>query len=263
VISTSLRRISFILVTTEYYNLTLLNLSFRTSSTDIRLSPNIMGDIRRAIEGRISHLEILLAEYLTPLLRKQIYHAIELHREALSHPDPYIDDLDALYDQLKEHWTRVYGDPISRACLLQDIIMFHRFLIAKLLEDYTNEPYTVNKWVLDQAKCIIEQDSHARAKDGSSVGTEYPVHVIYPLEEMMLSRDYVENKLRAVASEQRRPGGDIQPLIDRCDWLNLAMALTNDHDLALKLVVEQPFNTNMFDGNPYKRILRGRLGDDT
>jgi hypothetical protein len=35
------------------------------------------------------------------------------------------------------------------------------------------------------------------------------------------------------------------------------MALTNDHNLALKLVVEQPFNTNMFNRNPYKRILQG------
>ena len=74
--------------------------------------------------------------------------------------------------------------------------MFHKFLVGKLLKDYTNEPYTINKWVLDQAKCIIEQEG---AKDGSNVGTVYPIHVIYLLEEIMLSRDYVENKLRAAA----------------------------------------------------------------
>lgn len=47
--------------------------------------------------------------------------------------------------------------------------MFHQFLIGKLLEDYTNEPYTINKWVLDEAKWIIEQEG---AKDGSNVGIE-------------------------------------------------------------------------------------------
>jgi hypothetical protein len=130
-----------------------------------------------------------------------------LHREALNHldlylkdPDLYLKDLDNLHDQFKEHWTKVYGDATSRAILLQDIVLFHQFLVRKLLEDYTNEPYTINKWVRDQAKCIIEQG----AKDGSNVGTAYPIHVIYPLEEMMLSIDYVENKLlRAAAAEGR------------------------------------------------------------
>ena len=111
-------------------------------------------------------------------------------------PHPYLKDLDALYDQFKEHWTKVYGDSISRVFLLQDIIMFHQFLVGKLLEDYTDEPYTINRWELNQAKCIIEQEDHAGAKNGSTVGTAYPVHVIYPLEEMMLSRDYVMHTLR-------------------------------------------------------------------
>jgi hypothetical protein len=92
-----------------------------------------------------------LPEHLTPLLRKQINHAIKLHHEAFKHPDPYLKDLDALYDQFK-------GDSISRVFLLQDIILFHQFRVGKLLEDYTDEPYTMNEWVLDQAKCMIEQE---------------------------------------------------------------------------------------------------------
>ena len=88
---------------------------------------------------------------------------------------------------------------ISRAFLSQDIILFHQFLVGKLLKDYIDEPYTINKWVLNQAKYIIEQEDHARAKNGSTVGIVYLVYVIYPLEEMMLSRDYVENKLFVVA----------------------------------------------------------------
>jgi hypothetical protein len=212
-----------------------------------------MAELRWNIESRIRNLRVLLLAHLTPLLQTQIHHAIELHREALNHPDPYLKDLDTLHDQFKEHWTKVYGDATSTAFLLQDILMFYQFLVGKLLEDYTNEPYTINKWVLDQAKWIIEQEG---AKDGSNLGTAYQIHVIYPLEEMMLSIDYVKNKLRAAAAEGRR-GSDIQPLIDRCDWSNLAAALTNDRDLASRLFRQQPFNTNQFNANTYERILRG------
>jgi hypothetical protein len=124
-----------------------------------------MGDIHQLIERRIINLKFLLSDRLTPLLREQMCHAIALHREALQHPngDPYLKDLDDLHDQLMGHWTKVYGNLIPRAYLLQDMVLFRQFLIAKLLEDYTNEPYTVNKWVLNQAKCVIEQGDDATA----------------------------------------------------------------------------------------------------
>lgn len=218
-----------------------------------------MGDIRQLIGRRIINFEILLSDHLTPLLREQIRHAIALHRKALQHPnsDPYLKDLSDLHDQLMEHWTKVYGDLISRAYLLQDIIMFRQFLIAELLEDYTNEPCTVDKWVLNQAKCVIEQGDHARAEDGSVVDTTYQVHVVFPLEEMMLSRDHVENKLRAAAIRQGNSGSDIQPLVDRRDWSNLAATLTNDRRLALKLFGEPSFDANISDAKTYQRILHG------
>ncbi|KAF8852989.1 hypothetical protein BDZ45DRAFT_93033 [Acephala macrosclerotiorum] len=218
-----------------------------------------MADIRQLIEGRIINFEILLSEHLTPLLREQIRHAIALHREALQHPngDPYLKDLDDLHEQLAGHWTKVFGDLISRAYLLKDIIMFQQFLVAKLLEDYTNEPYTVDKWALNQAKRIIEQEDHARVKDGSVVDTMYQVHVVFPLEEMMLSRDHVENKLRAAAIRQEHSGSDIQPLIDRRDWSNLAAALANDRHLVLKLFGGPSSDANIFDAKTYQRILHG------
>jgi hypothetical protein len=216
-----------------------------------------MGDIRQLIQRRIINFDILLSDNLTPLLREEICHAIELHSEALQHPngDPYLKDLDDLNDQLMEHWNKVYGNLISRAYLSQDIIMFRQFLIAKLLEGYTNEPCTVDEWVLNQAKCVIKQGDHAMAKDGSVVDTTYQVHVVFPLEEMMLSRDHVENKLRAAAIGQGHSGSDIQPLIDRRDWLNLAMVLTNDRDLALKLFERQP--SGISDPKTYGRISQG------
>ena len=225
--------------------------------------PNIMEDIitkdiRQRIEHRIRNLKTLLLERLTPLLREQIRHAIALHTEALEHPnvDQYLDDLDSLHDQLMEHWTKVYGDLISRAYLIQDVVLFQQFLVAKLLEDYTNEPYTVDKWVLNQAKRAIEHEDHARLKDGSDVDMMYQVHVVFPLEEMMLSRDHVENKLRAAAIGREHPRSDIQPLIDRRDWSNLAAALTNDRHLALKLFGGPSFDTNILNDSTQKRILR-------
>jgi hypothetical protein len=45
-------------------------------------------------------------------------------------------------------------------------------------------------------------------------------------------------------------------LIDRRDWSKLATALTNDRDLADKLFIQQPFNTNLFNEDTYKRILK-------
>ena len=61
-----------------------------------------MEEIRWDIEARINDFQILLPEPLTPLLQKQINHAIELHYEALKYLDPYLKDLDALYNQFKE-----------------------------------------------------------------------------------------------------------------------------------------------------------------
>lgn len=213
-----------------------------------------MEHTRRYIERRIANFEILSLERSTPLLRKQMRHAIALHREALKHSDldPYLEDLNTLHSQLKEHWTRIYGDLISRAFLLQDIILFQQFLIAKLLEDYTGEPYTIDQWILDQARCVIEQERSVGTNNDSNVDKMYQAHVVYPLEEMMLGRDHVENKLRAAAAKRGRSQSDIQPLIDSCDWLNLARALTNDRDLILKLFAEQPL-----DHNKAKKILRG------
>ena len=56
---------------------------------------------------------------------------------------------------------------------------------------------------------------------------------------------------------QEHSGSDIQPLIDKCDWSNLATALAYDRDLAFKLFEGQPPDANIFDAKTYKRILQG------
>jgi hypothetical protein len=124
------------------------------------------------------------------------------------------------------------------------MVMFQRFLSSKLLEDYTKEPYTVNTYMLTKARCVSEQNDRSltvpRAKDDNISDEIYQNYVVFPLEEMMLNRNHVENKLRTAFARQGQPGSDIQPLIDRCDWAKLAAVLTSDRELVAKLKEPMP-----------------------
>jgi hypothetical protein len=191
-------------------------------------APDSCLNIRKLAESRIIKFQLLLLDRLTPLFRTELSHAIKLYSEALAHSNikSYEKDLDDSYEKLKRHWARIYGDFVHRTDLLHNTTMFQAFLAAKLLEDYANEPYTVNKWALIQAESIT------RGRDGGDMDA-YRTNIVYPLEEMMLNKDSVEQKLLAAAT--RRSGGNIRPLIDSCDWPKLAAALTDDRDLTLKL----------------------------
>jgi hypothetical protein len=182
--------------------------------------------MRTLIDFRIWNFKALLLERLTPLLRAELHEAIKVYSEALEHPvELSMTDLNDLYDRLTNHWNRIYGNFIGTARLLQDITMLQFFLTAKLLEDYANEPYLGNQWTLDRAQYV---------RDGNDTEA-YRTHIVFPLEELMLNRDRVEQKILAAAASERRPGGDIRPLIDRRDWRSLATALTDDRELTTKL----------------------------
>ena len=200
-----------------------------------------MARAREIALTRIIHFGYLLTQNPTPLLQQQLSHAMAKHQQALESSDinPFVQDLDTLHAQIEEHWARVYSDMHITASLLWDINMFQRFLRSKLLEDYANEPYEVSGRMLSLAESTAKQDKHRLAgptKEHSTIPDEqYRDHVIFPLEESKLDRDYVENKLRAVAARQGRPGNDIQPLIDACDWTKLAAVLISDRDIVTKL----------------------------
>jgi hypothetical protein len=85
---------------------------------------------------------MLLSENLTPLLRKQIKHAIVLYEAALDHPESYTTILDDLHNQIKEHWSKLCGDVSFKANLSFDICSFHLFLTQLLVDEYLNEPRT-------------------------------------------------------------------------------------------------------------------------
>ena len=143
-----------------------------------------------------------------------------------------------------------------RAYLVQNMLMFQLFLRSKLLEDYAKEPHTVDSYILTKAERVSKQDNRSLAvpgaKDDSDSDKRYQDYIVFPLEELMLNRDHVENKLRAAFARQGQPGSNIQPLINRCDWESLAAALTNNRELAAKLL-QGP--TPIIDS--YERILQG------
>jgi len=200
-----------------------------------------MADTHEIALIRIVNFGFLLKQNPTPLLQDELRHAITLHAEAVDSPDFHklIPDLNTIHAQIEEHWARVYADMLTTASLLWDINMFERFLQSKLLEDYLNEPFEITGRILTLAEYTVKQDKSCVAgptgADNTTSDEQYRNHVIFPLEESKLDRAHVENKLRAVAARRGRPGSDIQPLIDACDWTKLAAALTSDRDIVTKL----------------------------
>jgi len=198
-----------------------------------------MANAREIALFRIVYFGFLSRQNHTPLLQEELHRAIILHVDAVESPDisPFIPDLDAIHAQIEEHWARVYGNIFTTASLLWDINVYEQFLQSKLLEDYANEPFEVVGRTLRLAECTAKQDTRRFTEPigDTTSDKEYRDHVVFPLEESILDRSHVENKLRAVAARQGRPGSDIQRLIDACDWAKLAAVLTNDRDIILRL----------------------------
>ncbi|KAL9103075.1 MAG: hypothetical protein Q9163_001841 [Psora crenata] len=193
------------------------------------------------INHRILDLKTLLFLSLTPLLREQIRAAISLHSKALDAAEtgPFIDDLNALYGQVADHWKKINQNITVAASLKQSMLTFQAFLVSKLLEDYANEPYRLDPGMRTIVECVVEQTDHSRQANEGEGGTSYAQgyykSFIFPLEEMILNREHVEKKLRAAAERQGNPGSDIEPLVKRCDWPDLAATLVYDRELANRL----------------------------
>lgn len=202
-------------------------------------------DVREVLKHRILFFEILLEENPTPLLRQEMLHAIEMHRVALQQPNvnPYLKDLNNLHAQIEQHWSRVNQDMITKAYLIYDFLALRLFLGSKLMEDYLNKPYKAEGGIFARCEWAVNQ-----AEDCSE---KYKTHITFPLEEYMLNKDHVENKLRTVAARQGHPGNDIQPLIERCDWDRLAAALTRDRELA-SILPQDPF----YPAERHKRTMQ-------
>lgn len=202
---------------------------------------------------RSCYYAYFLFENVTPLLRKEIHHATKVHSEAFQQPDvdaELLKALDNVHHRLTRHWAKVFQEPISRALLTQQISFFQRFLTDRLLEVYTGKPYQVDQWHATELRIFCQRDDIAQM---------YYDFFTWPLEEMMLDQDHVQEMLVTAAAEPQSPdrAKDIQHLIARCDWPGLARALVKDRELANALFGEEPIVPEYYNTNTRKKVLRG------
>lgn len=212
---------------------------------------NHFGDL----PARLNALKILLAgEMLTPLLRKEINHAADLHAAAIEQPD--LDDLDTraqlatLYQDLTTHWAQLYGNMTQRVYLVNTIASFQRILLSKLIEDYSRVPNQLSPilfaFVLERFGFMENHDSGTR-NDGIDY---YDELVVLPLKEMMLDHRHVQTIIRAIATSgtesEHRPG-QVEHLVHQRNWEELARTIINDRQLVLDFFTHNKPMGTMFD----------------
>lgn len=202
---------------------------------------------------RVCYYAYFLFENVTPLLRKEINHATKVHSEAFQQPDvdpDLLKALDNVHHRLTKHWAKVFQEPISRALLTQQISFFQRFLTDRLLEVYPGKSYQVDQWHSTELRVFRQRDD---------LGQMYYDFFTWPLEEMMLDQNHVQEMLITAAAEPGSPdrAKDIQCLIARCDWPSLARALVKDRELAIALFDEEPTDPEYYNANTRKTVLRG------
>lgn len=227
-------------------------------------------EVRQVIEQRLSRYRTLFFDCMTPSLKKELHSAIDVHSEVLQLPQPKAGDihrvserlteLDDLDNHLMEHWAKVHRDLVSRSSLLVNMALFQIFVAEKLLEDYTGKAYSASPWVLSQAS-LVEQQATSQQQDDDKESA-YQTYIVLPVQEILLDPKHVGEKLKAAATPHKHPGGDIQHLIDECDWPSLAESLIKDRELAVELFQQSPFDPEAFGSNTSKKILR-RIDDIT
>ena len=208
-----------------------------------------MADTRNLLQRRMIDLETILRPALTPLLRQQIREAIALHRSAIeaSNLDPHLEDLNARYTQIEKRWADINSNVKTVATTRQNVSVFSEFLIHKLLEDYTGQPYTLSDGML---LIVDEAVNHSRDKNIGSLA--YRHNITFSLEELALNTLWVEKKLSAAATRRGRPDNDIQPLVNEHDWPQLAATLISDREIAARLFEESWCSQEL-----YERIVKG------
>lgn len=208
---------------------------------------------RSLVRHRITALQIQerFVTGLTPLLLKEIRHAIEIHSGAIEQPDlttntRLLRELDIAHDQVSEHWCRFHENYMTSSSLLAYIGLHQRFLTRFLVDEYTSTPAlrdtksaNVHDWACDMARLIR---AHSTAEsDSSDSDLEYERSIILPLEEMDINQAHVEEKIRTLAAVQRGQSCDyVRGLIRQCDWPRLAEVLLKDRKLAIDLFEPRP-----------------------
>lgn len=204
-----------------------------------------MDILRSFANGKVAEWQILIVTCkLTPRLQERIESTIRIYQETANQQDPDVIEsgkhLMALAEAIEHHWTQIFADVNKTALIFRYMWSFRIFLRAKLLEDYVGRHHKVNINILSLGRSQGELKDRQRAARElhtqlDHIDDIYQQRVVIVLDELMLDRAHVESKLRAAVARDGKPGSDIQPLIDRCDWTNLATLLCKDQFLTTQL----------------------------
>lgn len=234
-------------------------------------------------QSRIACLNLQLTERLTPLLRKETQHVIEMHSAALQRPNlaaevNTVKSLDRLHNQLTEHWCKVYKDPLCHSFLKADMAEFQLLLTGMLLQDYAGLPYSATSWATRRARTVRKyraaikyssSDNLAQACDSDSSGADddsndlreaYYDGTVFPLEELTLNIAHAEDRLCFAGSEVQEVcsgAGYVTELIRRADWKKLAEILLNDRELARDLFSQLPIIPDCFNNKTHRKVIDG------
>ena len=199
-------------------------------------------DADEVYDYKKSCLKLVLVDIQTPLLRKEIQHAKAL-------PETAREDFDVVFDRIIQHWTKVHDHLCLKVQLFRNIHSHHAFLANVLLAEYTGKPCLVEPFILTCARTVEKQ----RLKPDQ---WNYSVLITFPLEQMMLNQEHVENRLIAATSESKW-SSHIQGLIDKKDWTALATTVENDRDVVKKLFAQEPYYKTFCKEELGKTILKG------
>jgi hypothetical protein len=222
-----------------------------------------METIRKILHDRVVRFEVFqMAGPTTPRFAAQLESTINIYRETAKLDSADIrettNNIEALMDDLMEHWAKVFPSFDEAAMFYRRMSAYRYFLQEKLREDYLKKkPHIVSQEIVWLARSQGEPADRERAVEmfkmrPDKLDEHYQKRVSLVLHEMMVDSAHVEQKFRAAAARDGRPGSDIQPLIDNCQWPELAGMLVKDR----VLTVQMP-GSILFDEKMKRNILRG------
>lgn len=232
-------------------------------------SNDTFAQARSILSGRIIGYDLLMLDYVTPLLHKELLDATEQHEEMLQGPDPTTPDqdrvalqqlrhLDSVDAQLSEHWKSLNEGLISRTALLANIMGYQGFLARSILLDYAgHSPRETgfDSWVSDRVQMLELYERTVWRSNKNSDIKMYQQAITTPIRELMLDQDHVERRLR-IATAEPYPTGEIYRLIDECDWSTLAMMLIRDRELAVTLYSHKSLDPDSYNDNISNAVFR-------
>ncbi|KAG8157351.1 hypothetical protein KVR01_012735 [Diaporthe batatas] len=226
-------------------------------------------EIRSILSRRVSGYELLLLDYVTPLLHKELLDATKQNEEILQRPDPttpqqqraalqQLGHLDNLDEQISEHWKDLHRGIVPRTALFGNLIGYQWFLAKSIILDYaghSQREINMDSWVSRRIEELdLPQKTGGESKNDRD-SRIYQQTIATPIKELMLDQGHVEKRIRLAAAEPY-PTGQIYRLIDECDWSTLAMMLSRDRELAVTLYSGKPLDPKSYDDNIAKIVLR-------